>query len=62
MSVSGISLTIGPIDGFLALAEATLGEREAACQHADAALAQAEEWDLPRYVEWLSGWRAKLGF
>ena len=62
MSVSGISLTIGPIDGYLALAEATLGHHAVASLLADAAVIQAESWDLPRYVDWLHEWRAKLGF
>lgn len=62
MSVSGISLTIGPIDGYLALVEATLDDREEAGRLADAALAQAAQWELPCYDEWLTDWRTRLEF
>ena len=62
MSVSGISLTIGPVDGYLALAEAATGDHAEAGRLADAALDQAASWDIPRYEEWLSRWRDRLGF
>jgi hypothetical protein len=62
MVVAGISIIYGPVDGYLAVLEAFLGDREAAGAHADAALAvaRAEGWGL--YVSWLERYRASLGF
>lgn len=62
MSVVGISLAIGPVDGYLALAEATLGNSQEAARLADGALRQADEWDIPRYVDWLRERRTAMGF
>jgi len=62
MVVSGISAVNGPVDGYLALAEATLGDLVGARAHADHALAQAEEWELPRYTRWLTEQRTRGGF
>jgi hypothetical protein len=52
----------GPVDGYLALAEATAGDLAAARTHADAALAAAEDWELPRYTRWLTELRTRGGF
>ncbi|GAA1926960.1 hypothetical protein GCM10009815_21830 [Nocardioides marmoribigeumensis] len=62
MVVAGISLMYGPVDGYLALLEALLGETERAAGLADRALAvaSAQGWDL--YVAWLEGYRQRLGF
>jgi hypothetical protein len=62
MGVAGISLAIGPVDGYLALAEATLGNRSEASRLAELAHEQAQEWELPRYVDWLRQRRTTLGF
>jgi hypothetical protein len=62
MTVAGISLAIGPVDGYLALAEATLGNRSEAERLARRALEQAEEWELPRYVDWFRQRRTAMGF
>jgi hypothetical protein len=60
-AMGGMAVTVGPVDGYLALAHATLGDLEAAARHADAAERIAEEWDLPRYAEWIAGHRERLG-
>jgi hypothetical protein len=62
MAVAGISLAIGPVDGYLALAEATLGNRSEAGRLADQALEQAEAWQLPRYGDWFLRRRTAMGF
>ena len=62
MVVSGISAVHGPVDGYLALVHASLGDLAAARASADSALATAEEWELPRYVAWLTGHRERGGF
>jgi hypothetical protein len=50
---AGSDLALGPIDAYLALAAAAVGERELAGRHADAALALAEEWRIPLFASWL---------
>ena len=60
-AMGGMAVTGGPVDGYLALARATLGETAAATAHADAADRIAAEWDLPRYRDWLAGHRERLG-
>ena len=62
LGVSGAVLTLGPVDGYLALALATLGELERAGRSADAALTMAEEWGFTAYVAWLRDSRTRLGF
>ena len=62
MGVSGAVLTMGPVDGYLALALATLGELERAGRCADAAATMAEEWGFTGYVAWLRDNRTRLGF
>ena len=62
MAVAGVAVAIGPAAGYLALAEATLGDLVAATQHADHALALADAWRLPAYRDWLLDHRARLGF
>jgi hypothetical protein len=61
-ALAGVSLVFGPVDGYLALARATTGDREAAARLADAALAQARAWNLPAYRDWLLAQRTRLGF
>ncbi len=62
MALAGVSLVFGPVDGYLALASATTGDREAAGRLADLALTQAQEWRLPAYRDWLLAQRARLEF
>jgi DNA-binding SARP family transcriptional activator len=62
MALAGVSLVFGPVDGYLALASATTGDREAAGRLADRALAQEYAWSLPAYREWLLAQRTRLGF
>jgi DNA-binding SARP family transcriptional activator len=60
--ISGISLTAGPVDGYLACAEAVLGLTADATAHAEHAREQAEAWGLPVYAAWLAERRKALGF
>lgn len=62
VGVSGISVVVGPVDGYLALAEAILGNRTTASELADHAEALSVSGGLPRYADWLRGHRARLGF
>jgi hypothetical protein len=62
MALAGVSLVFGPVDGYLALAAGTSGDRAAASRYADRALAQADEWRLPAYRDWLLAQRARVGF
>jgi DNA-binding SARP family transcriptional activator len=62
MAVAGAVITLGPVAGYLALAEATTGDRAAAARHADDALATAERWSFTAYAEWLARHRARLAF
>jgi hypothetical protein len=61
MAVAGFSVTTGPVDGYLALCAAVLGDAAAATSYADRAERLAEEWGLTRYLDWLRGKRAELG-
>ena len=56
----GAVSTIGPVDGYLALVEATLGDTAAAAAHLDAAEALATEWGMTTYVDWLARHRTRL--
>ena len=62
MAVAGYSVVHGPTDGYLALAHATLGERDEATAAADAASALASTWGLDRYSAWLAAHRERLDF
>ncbi len=53
LATAGVSVVAGPLDGYLALAEAVLGNRSAAMAAADRALDQARAWDMSAYVRWL---------
>ena len=61
IGVAGISAVIGPLDGYLALALAAIGERDEAAERADAALAMADEWGFTAYRDWLQGHRRADG-
>ena len=58
--ISGISTVMGPVDGYLALALAASGRQAEATAAADRAEAQAEDWQLPAYTDWLRTWRERL--
>jgi ATP/maltotriose-dependent transcriptional regulator MalT len=62
MAVSGISLVIGPVDGYLAIALATLGETEQAAGMAERAEALARRWGMSAYLRALAGWRERFRF
>jgi DNA-binding SARP family transcriptional activator len=62
MASGGAAMAVGPVDGSLALGAKALGDVAAATAHADAAVALAREWGLPRYVEWLDAERDRHGF
>ena len=62
MVVSGISVVLGPVDGYLALAEHVLGRHAEATEAADAATEQAAAWGMEAYLAWLAGERSRLGF
>jgi DNA-binding SARP family transcriptional activator len=59
---AGSDLALGPIDAYLAVAAAAVGERELAARHADDALALAEEWGIPLFADWLRGVRRAHDF
>ena len=62
LSIAGASAVSGPVDGYLALLEAFVGDPAVASRSADAALATAEEWGFAAYSDWLLAWRDSLGF
>jgi hypothetical protein len=62
MALSGISLVVGPVDGYLAIALATVGERDQAAAVAERAEALARTWGMSAYLRMLAGWRERFGF
>jgi len=58
----GVAIVMAPVDAYLALAAATRGRAEEAAAHAEAALAQSEEWGTPVVTDWLTGLRVRYGF
>ncbi len=61
MGVAGISSLLGPVDGYLALVEAAIGDLDAARASAQRAEAQAREWGMTAFVDWFAVHRARLG-
>lgn len=59
---AGSYLALGPVDAYLAMAAAASGATDLATRHADAALATAEEWELPLFADWLRELRAGYAF
>jgi hypothetical protein len=59
---AGSSLAIGPVDAYLAMAAAAVGETAVASRHADDAVALATAWELPVLRAWLLETRAAYGF
>ena len=62
MVVAGISVGFGPVDGYLALALAVLGEVDEAQHAVSRAEALASTWQLGTYLRWLAERRDSLGF
>jgi hypothetical protein len=60
--VSGTGPAHGPADAYLALAAVAAGECDLATEHADAALARCEEWDVPQVARWLGDLRKQHDF
>jgi hypothetical protein len=51
-----------PLDGYLALAHATVGDTSAARSAAERAEEQATTWGMTAYLDWFARRRADLGF
>jgi hypothetical protein len=62
MASGGTGAPIGPVDAFLALAAAAVGEAGLATDHADAALRLCRDWRMGPVAEWLTGLRERHGF
>jgi hypothetical protein len=52
----------GPIDAYLAMAAAAVGERQLATRHAEDAERLAEEWQIPLFTKWFREQRDHYGF
>jgi DNA-binding SARP family transcriptional activator len=59
---AGSGNATGPVDGFLALAAAAVGDLDLATRHADRALALTEEWQIPLVAAWLRDQRDRYSF
>ena len=59
---SGSGNAMGPVDAYLALAAAAVGELELASGHAEEALRLMDEWQIPLAAQWLCGQRERFGF
>jgi DNA-binding SARP family transcriptional activator len=62
VTAAGSGVSMGPVDGFLALAAAATGERRLAARHAEDALALCETWQIPLAAQWLRDQRDRYGF
>ncbi|WP_168929277.1 BTAD domain-containing putative transcriptional regulator [Nocardioides sp. GY 10113] len=60
--LSGTSPAHGPVDAYLALAAAAVGETDLATEHADAGLALTRAWRIPQVERWLLDLRERHGF
>ncbi|MBC9820390.1 BTAD domain-containing putative transcriptional regulator [Terrabacter sp. MAHUQ-38] len=61
IALSGVSVVIGPVDGYLALAQVTVGDLSAGLRSAARAFADAERWGFTAYAEWLTRNLERLG-
>ena len=59
---AGSGVASGPVDGYLAMAAAAVGETELADGHAAAAEVLAAEWQIPLFTRWLREQRDRFGF
>lgn len=60
--ITGTGPAHGPVDAYLAMAAAAAGEPGLAAQHADAALAQCDAWELPLVAERIDDLRERHVF
>jgi DNA-binding SARP family transcriptional activator len=60
VSQAGSALNAGPVDTFLALAAAAMGEGDTAAAHAEAALALTDRWRLSLARKWIEGLREEF--
>ena len=61
-AAAGSGPGLGPVDSFLALAAAVVGDRELATRHADDAVRLCAEWEVPLVAHWLRERRERFGF
>jgi hypothetical protein len=61
-AAAGTGAPLGPVDAFLALAAAAVGETELASSHADEAARLCQEWGLVPVAAWFSALRERFGF
>jgi len=59
---AGTGSAIGPVDMFLAMAAHTVGDDDLASRHAQRAVEQCEQWDVPLAAEWALRQRERFGF
>jgi hypothetical protein len=59
---AGTGAPLGPVDAFLALAAAAVGETELASSHADEAARLCQEWGLVPASAWLASLRRRFAF
>jgi hypothetical protein len=59
---AGSGPALGPVDAFLALAAAAVGEAGLATRHADDAEALCERWEIPAVGRWFRELRDQYGF
>ena len=62
IACAGIAGPVGPVDAYLALAAAAVGETGLAAGHAEAALRQCEDWRMPPVAAWLTDLRERFAF
>ncbi len=60
--VAGSGNAAGPVDAFLALAAASVGDVALATQHAESALRLCASWDVPLVAQWLGDQRNRYRF
>lgn len=60
-AAAGSGPGLGPVDSFLALAAAVVGDTELATRHADDAARLCEEWGVPLVARWLAEQRERHG-
>ena len=59
---AGASGPMGPVDTYLALAAAAVGDSATASRHADDALARCEQWGLSVCAQAITAMRGSVGF
>ncbi len=60
--ISGTGPCAGPVDAYLALAAAAVGETALATAHADTAAELCRTWQVPQVARWLDDLRDRHGF